>query len=270
MAISTMDQLVAALALSQDQKLFFPAFSATTSAWHNYNQVVTGSMGTFSVPAAAGSGGTTYNQSTTSTGIPKWSADGAKTPYIGRWANTGTIAATVHLYDVHWACSGFSGALNTAQTVTGFSGMPARNTNGDGCEIWIGCSGAIGATAHNVTVQYTNQAGTSGRNTVSVAGIASMPSGRMYQLVLQSGDTGVQSVQGITLSASSGTAGNLWVVVMKREASISQLSGSVAQVADAITLGLPALADESCLLFVLQSATTAAITTMGQLSIIQG
>ena len=270
MAITTMDGLVSALATAQDQQLFFPSATNVAGGWILLNQAVTSSFGILAAPTAYGSGGNTYTQTAGTAGYPKWSAGSGTNTYVGRWGSAFATAGTIHLYDMYWACSGLSGALNTAQSIVGFSGMPTRNSNGIGAEIWIGCSSAIGATAHNVTVQYTNQAGTSGRNTVSTAGIVSMPANRMYQVSLQSGDTGVQSIQSLTLSASSGTAGNLWIMVMSRVASISAPVANISNVSDFASLGLPKIYDESCLMFVHQATTTSSGIVMGQLDIIQG
>lgn len=271
MAITTMDGIAAGLAASQDQKLFFPTATNVAGGFINLNQAVTSSFGIMAAPGAASAGGTTYNQSSISTGFPRYSnPTGGSTGYIGRMGLTMATIGTVHVYDLLWACSNFVGNVATAQTVTSFSGMPSRNSNGDGAEIWIGCSAAIGATAHNVTVQYTNQSGTAGRNTVSTAGTASMPANRMYQVPLQSGDTGVQSIQGLTLSASSGTAGNLWVLVLDRLASISCSVANVGTSADFAMLGLPELKSDGTLLFVNQGTATASGIILGQLSLIQG
>lgn len=270
MAITTMDGLVAALETSQRQKLFFPSTTAFSSGWMNLNQAVTSSFGIMAAPAAIGSGGTAFNQSSFSTGFPKWTAGSGTTTYIGAAQSTFTGVGVLHVYDLLYAASGFVGNSATAQTITSPASMPTRNTNGDGAEIWIGCSSAIGATAHNVTVQYTNQAGTSGRNTVSAAGVQSMAANRMYQVALQSGDTGVQSVQGLTLSASSGTAGNLWVMVMRRLCSIGTPIVNVLGVQDFAALGLPKMFDESCLLFNLQAGSGTSGVIVGQLDVIQG
>lgn len=268
--ITTMDRLVAALGASKDQKLFFPSATNVAGGWINLNQAVTSSFGIMAVPTAYTSGGTTYNQSAITTGFPKWSAGSGTQTYIGRVGATFATAGTLHLYGLLWACSGFNSTVTTAQSVVSFSGMPTRNPTGDGCEIWIGCSSATGATASNVTVQYTNSANVSGRNTVSTAHITSMPANRMYQVPLQSGDTGVKSIQSITFSASTATAGNVWVLIMDRYASIASAVPNVSVVADAIAAGLPTLYDESCMLFVHQASTTSSGIIMGNLSIIQG
>lgn len=270
MAIDTMDKLVSALGTSQDAKLFFPSATNVAAGFVNLNQAVVTSYGQMAIPTVASSGGKTYNQSTAGVGFPKWTANGATTTYIGRVGATFATAGTLHLYGLLWACSGFSGIVTTAQAVTGFSGMPTRNANGVGCEIWIGCSTATGATASNMTVQYTNELGVSGRSTVSTAHIASMPAFRMYQVPLQSGDLGVQSIQSITLSASTVTAGNLWVMIMDRYASISAPIVNISNVADFATLGLPKIYDESCVMFVHQATATSSGVIMGSMSILQG
>lgn len=271
MAITTMDGLVAALGEAQDQKLYFPSSTTVNAGWLNLNQAAVTGFGQMAVPTARASGGTTYNQSSFSTGFPLWT-DGAvgETAYIGRYGLTGTATCSVHVYDLMYAASNFSGNSTAAQTITGFTGMPTRNTNGVNCEIWIGCSAAIGATGFNITVQYTNELGTSGRNTISTAGITSMPANRMMQVALQDGDKGVQSIQSMTLSAASGTAGNMWVMVLERLCSIALPTVNVGSSLDFATLGLPKIYDESCLLFVHQGTGTATGLMMGQLDIIHG
>ena len=270
MAITTMDGLVSALGTSQQQNLFFP--SATNAAggfvWLNY--AVTSSFGILTIPTAYGSGGKTYTQTSGTSGYPKWTEGSGTTSYIARFGSSFVTAGTIHLYDMLWACSGFSGTVTTAQSVVSFSGMPTRNSTGVGAEIWVYCTTATGSTASNITVQYTNSSGVASRNTVSTAHITSMPAFRMYQVPLQSGDVGVQSIQSITLSASTATAGSFGVIIMDRIASISTPVANVSNVADFATLGMPTVSDGACLAFVHQGTTTSSGIIMGQLTIAQG
>lgn len=270
MAITTMDGLVGGLAASQRGRVFLPSATNAVAGFVNLNQAVTGAHGLMAAPTAFGSGGTTFNQSTVSNGFNEWTAGTGTDAYLARVALTGTVAGTIHIYDIMWACSGFVGNSASAQSVSSFSGMPTRNTTGEGCALWIGCSSAIGATGHNVTASYTNQAGTSGRTTVSVAGIASMPANRMYQLPLQSGDTGIQALASITLSASSGTAGNLWALIMKPVATIPLPLVNVGSVQDFAALGLPLIDDESCLAYIHQATTTSSGIILGTFDVVQG
>jgi hypothetical protein len=68
-----------------------------------------------------------------------------------------------------------------------------------------------------VTVSYTNQAGVSGRTTAvqAIGGSGNSSTGRMIFLPLQAGDTGVRSVESVTLIATTGTAGNFGVALFK-------------------------------------------------------
>jgi hypothetical protein len=266
-----MDGLVAALGTSQDQKLFFPSGTTVAGGWLNLSTVGSTSFGTLATPTAFGSGGSTYTQTAGTAGYPIWSAaTGGASTYLGRSEATFATAGTLFIYDLLWGCSGFSGTSTTAQSVVSFSGMPTRNTTGAGAEIWVVDFTATGATASNITVQYTNQASVSGRNTVSTAMIASMPAGRMFQVPLQSGDTGVSSVQSVTLSASTGTAGNFGVLVMNRESVIGSAVPNTNVVLDFASTGMPKLSDSAVLMFVCQGTATSTGIITGQFDIIQG
>lgn len=269
MAITTMDGLVSALGNSKDQQLFFPSATNVAGGWVWLNYAVTSSFGILAIPAASSAGGKTYTQTAGVAGYPKWSAGGASS-YIGRIGVSFVTAGTVHIYDTLWACSGFNGTLLTAQAVTGFTGLPTRNTTGAGCEIWVYGTTAVGATASNITVQYTNSSAVAGRVTVATPMIASLPAFRMFQVPLQSGDVGVQSIQSVTLSASTGTAGSFGVMIVDRLCSISSPVPNVSVSADFATLGLPAIDDTSVLSFVSQGTTTSTGIIMGQMSIVQG
>ena len=270
MAITTNDQLTAALAAGEVKRLFFPSATNVAGGIVNLNQLVTSGFGIMATPAAASAGGTTYNQSGQSAGFPRWTAQPGTQAYFGGVSAVGANAGGLTCFDLCWACSGLSGTSTTAQTITGFTGLPARESTGAGLEIWVGCSSAIGATAHNVTVSYTNSAGVAGRTTVSTAGIASMPAGRMYQLPLASGDTGVQSIQSLTLSASSGTAGNLWLMIIERYWSAPIPSPNIPSNEDFWDLKGQRTSDEACLLFANLGTTTSSGVIMGEMSIIHG
>jgi phage tail sheath gpL-like len=96
-----------------------------------------------------------------------------------------------------------------------------------------------------------------------------MPANRMYQLPLQSGDTGIQALASITLSASSGTAGNLWALIMKPVATIPLPLVNVGSVQDFAALGLPLIDDESCLAYIHQATTTSSGIILGTFDVVQ-
>ena len=269
MAIDTMDKIVAGLATSQQFSFFVPSATNVAGGLVNLNRAVVTSFGQQATPAANTAGGTLHIDSDTgfTTGVNPTAP--AKS-YLAQWRAVSSLAGTIHLYDRVWSCTGFNATLTTAQTVTSFPTLTRPDANGTGLEIWIECYTATGATASNITVQYTNSAGVSGRNTVSTAHIVSMPAFRMYQVPLQSGDTGVKSIQSVTLSASTGTAGAFGVTLMDRVSSIAMPLANLGATLDFAALGLPIILNDSALSFIHQGTTTSSGIIMGQMNFIQG
>lgn len=269
MAIDTMDKLVAGLAGSQQFSYFFPSATNAAGGWVNLARAVVTSFGQMAIPAAASAGGTLHYDN--DLGFP--TGQNPTPPalsYLAQWRAVASVAGTMHLYDRIWSCTGFSGTVTTAQAVTGFPTLTRPDENGTGLEIWIECYTATGATASNITVQYTNSAGVSGRNTVTTAHITSMPANRMYQVPLQADDTGVKSVQSVTLSGTTGTAGAFGVTLMKRISSISMPQVNVGVGLDFAMLGMPQIQDNSALSFIHQGTTTSSGIIMGAANFVQG
>lgn len=118
------------------------------------------------------------------------------------------------LYDRLLHISGLDGTVTSAQTV---GGSLTRNTTGEGNEIWVVFYTGVGATAATITASYTNQANTSGRTTKAVTFNVrgNEDDFTMFSLPLQDGDSGVRAVASVTLSASTGTAGDFGIVVAR-------------------------------------------------------
>ena len=112
---------------------------------------------------------------------------------------------------------GLSGIVTTAQTTNLPTGALTRFTSGVGVCIALEIYTAIGATATTVTVSYTNQAGTAGRTSQAsvFGGSLSNAVARFVILPLQDGDTGVRSVESVTVLATTGTAGAFGVTLFK-------------------------------------------------------
>ncbi len=97
----------------------------------------------------------------------------------------------------------------SVETVQPITGTPIRYTNGRGVLIFAEVHTALGATAHNITVNYINESGVSGRST-TVAGIASAAARRLDHSVgylfmpLQAGDAGVRAITSMQFSAAPG------------------------------------------------------------------
>jgi hypothetical protein len=130
---------------------------------------------------------------------------------------TAAVANTYELIDLLWYNTGISVTTTTAQTINSVQ-WPARDANGstagEGVRIALYATAALGNSAaiSNTTVTYTNSQGVSGRTaTFSAAAGFNAPAtpviGTWMPFLLQAGDTGVQSIQSITLGTSyvSGT-----------------------------------------------------------------
>ena len=153
----------------------------------------------------------------------------------------------VYLCDRLWHSGGYSATTTTAQTVSSPT-WPARDvagsTNGDGVFIIFEIQTALGANpSANVSISYTNQAGTASRTAnIVLPSTVSASVNNAYFFGLQSGDTGVRSVQSVTLSSSltSGT----WGLAAVRVLALMPVSPNRrANKEDGFTLCLPRLYD---------------------------
>ena len=140
---------------------------------------------------------------------------------------TGTSTAgfcNVRLEDILWGVSGLS--LLTAATTTITGSTITRHTSVGG-QLYLECHTATtGTLTVNpvITVSYTNQSGTSGRTArfYDVGGQERVTSscntvGRRVMATLQQGDTGVLSVQSLTVgTASTGWTAGSWALVIAK------------------------------------------------------
>lgn len=171
-----------------------------------------------------------------------------------------SAAGALVLLDRLVHCSGASGTVATAQAITGGAVTRYTGTASVGNKIQIEIYTAIGATATTATVSYTNQAGTAGRVTkaVAIGGTGLNTATSVINCPLADGDTGVQSVQSVTLAATTGTAGSFGVNIVRQLGLC--ISGGVASgsIRDMIA-GLPSMPElltGACLYFNWFSNTT--------------
>ena len=213
--------------------------------------------GTYGTGAASGSlTGRACTSTTAGAAFPVTAQGAGLTQYLAQLAASGSVVGQLFLYDRIMDCSAASGTSTSAQTCTnfGYTGGTdyfTRNGhsvagplgNGVGNQIFIEFYSQTGATASNVTVSYYNQAGASKTTTaVSLSGSATTVAGQVTgPLPLAAGDTGVQGIVSVTLSASTGTAGNFGVTVAYPLAQIALPIANVGQLnpADYASLGLP-------------------------------
>lgn len=125
------------------------------------------------------------------------------------------VPAFIQWVDLQGYWPGISLNSAVAQTLTGTPTL--RYASGAGCRLYGVVTTASGATAHNIAVSYTDQGGATGNTLpVTVAMTASAIAGHIGHtgtaannygpfLPLANGDTGVQNVASVTMSAASGS-----------------------------------------------------------------
>lgn len=116
------------------------------------------------------------------------------------------------LYDRLLHISGLSGTVTTAQTV---GGAITRYTNGLGNFAAIEIYTQIGASTTSITMNYTNEAGTTGRTSPTMVwgNTNNREAQRFRMFSVASPDKGVQNIASVTAAATTGTAGNFGVII---------------------------------------------------------
>lgn len=170
------------------------------------------------VPGVGGTNPSTVATCTkaTSGAVPFTNPTGGRQLWMQSFGVTLNTQGGVLLYDRLLQIGGLSGTTTTAQNVQSGSGVSlSRYTSGQGNQIGVEIFTQVGATATTITASYTNQDGTASRTTVAVAfgGTGSREAQRIIWLPLADGDTGVRSVETVTVLATTGTAGNFGVFI---------------------------------------------------------
>jgi hypothetical protein len=163
--------------------------------------------------------------------------------YLSRFqAQAAVNAGVILLCDRLWDNGGITITSTSLQAIASPT-WPARDNNGAtaGAGILIGVeiSAATGAGTPTITVGYTNSSGAASRTATNIdSTLASSIASSFYRVGVQAGDTGVQSVQSVTLSATwtSGTMNLVaYRVFAQLECPVSSMSASM----DAFTGGMP-------------------------------
>ena len=188
-----------------------------------------------------------------------------------------SVNHTHDFFDCLWVNSGIAVTTTTAQSIVTPT-LPARDvngtTNGEGCGIaLLFVAAATNAAAiSNTTVSYTNSKGVSGRTaTLTTAAGSAIPAtpviGTMIWFALAAGDTGVMSIQSITLGTSLVT-GTVSLMITR---DICTIGTTIVNVAAAKTIGSPGikLYNGTCLLHNIMASATTATFMSGSLAVME-
>lgn len=166
---------------------------------------------------------------------------------------------------------GMSGVVTTAQTADLSIATPAADgrcdVTGEDVDWFLEWYTATGATAVTATVAYTDANDQAQTTTVSLP--ASVGAGRLYQ-ILPSTSAAIKSIQSVTLSATTATAGNFGVTAYKRYCGFTVPVANTGVVLDFGGTGLPIIPPNAYIQFITLCTTTTSGIILGTLNFAVG
>lgn len=278
MTITTRDQLISALANNSSRIVVDKASLGNAvagqlfSLWRATGQPAQGAIPgtTPAVPTSATTGAISFaNQVAPATSYLAWLAlsnvNAAMSPEVlDRIAHMGGLVLNV----------------TTPQTITGLDlstlNPPAARrgeANYSDLQWFLEVYTDGGATASNATINVTYGDNSSGNLTVVAVG-GTLRAGRMIPLTPQipTADQGkfIRSINTVTLSASTGTAGSFGFTCTRQQTALTLPVANKTEALDWAQLGLPEVPDDSCLMFVMLCGTTSTGALRGQGKIAHG
>lgn len=158
---------------------------------------------------------------TTAAVPPRLGSGGSFNQPAGNWRlakirAAGEMTAAVMIIDRLSHQGGLDGTVAVEQTTNLPTAALTRYTSGEGVMIGLEVHTQVGTTVVDATAKYTNTVPTAARVTeaVSIGGNTTRNQpGTFITLPLQASDLGAKSVEGVTLAATTGTAGAFGVVL---------------------------------------------------------
>lgn len=175
--------------------------------WHSHH-AATGTPGAWSPGTPGVAGRATDGTTTADDGVLRLPTAGAGLSlYLTQLQTVATVACQIMIMDFLWVNTGLVVTTTTAQTVNSVA-FPARDIdgsttgNGVGIAVLVTTATTNAGAITNMTMSYTNSAGTAGRTATMASFPATAVAGTLVPFQLQAGDEGVQSVQSVTLGTS--------------------------------------------------------------------
>lgn len=266
MAITSLDQLIAGM-LPPIEFLKVGSTMEAAGVMHSFLYTAGNpGAGVAPTPGLNGAALTTYAGQ-----IPFSNPGGSARSYLARLEAAASVPGRLMLADRLWHNSGIVVTTTGPQGITTPT-WPARDRNGatagDGVQIALEVSALMGnAAITNTTLLYTNSAGTNSRVAIARFPASAQP-GTFVRFELQAGDTGVQSIQSLTLGTSY-VSGTMHLVAYRSLATLP-VAVNTGQAADAVALGMPRLYDNSVPFLLWLPTATTATTVQGQIVWAQG
>lgn len=251
MAITTLDGVIAGCEPAQ---YFFKYVTAApnTRSGSTFNAAGIPGAAVISTAGLGGEALTSYPGQ-----IPFTNPPVGQKAYLARLAIAPRAQTVLTLCDRVWHNSGFN---VTTTAVQNFTGCPNFNRDinnatgvGEGIQVGVEYYAAMASSA-SISITYTNSAGVSGR-TGSTGGLnTGMTTCSFAGIQLQTGDTGVRSIQSASISAAA-ASGTVSFVAYRPITIIGVNRDSSAYAIDPLTGGLPEIFNDSVLFFTMSSSS---------------
>ena len=276
MTIATRDQLINAMG-NNSSRVVIDKASISNAAVGQFHSLwrATGQPGQGAIPTTAAVlddetlGAIRFTQQTA-----------PATSYLGILEGLCTNAGTtLEIHDRLMAMGGLNGTLTSAQTANvdihanlATLNLDARKGDANYSDIqwWLEWYADTGGTAVTATVNVTYNDDTTGNLTgIALAGTRRASFMQPLNSLIPAADSGkfIRDVNTVTLSASTGTAGNFGVTATRYRAALYQPIANARFTADWAGLGLPEIQNESAL-FCIQVAgatSTGAVRATGKI-----
>jgi|688.fasta_scaffold126934_2 hypothetical protein len=199
---------------------YFGVKASQTTVANNWSSFVR----TAGVPAAASysnipGGGRMTSATTGAVPIPV-TIGGSDHLYLTNAVANHVTGTNVHMYvDVLVSAGNILATSATSQNISTTS--LSRWTSGEGLAMTLEVTAALGATAANITISYTDQAGNTANSTGAIALTTGAATGRLVpvqdgpMIRLATGDYGVRTIEGCILSASMTGSGVMAALIYK-------------------------------------------------------
>lgn len=270
--IVTRDEIVAALA----NAITLPVIKATIATqgaggWSSLWRAT----GTPAQGATPGAAAICTDALTGSLGPVPTPAGGQRNAALRAAMASGSAGPLVVLVDRLAHMGGLSGttASPTAQTVnvdiTSLAGTRCRTNYAD-VTWWLEIYADVGTTAVTATVNYTDANGDARTTTLSFGGASPLNQDSRIFPIIPAAATPlpIRSVQSVTLSASTLTAGSFGVTATRELSPLALPAvANYADLYDWARLGAPTVHEDACLAFIMLCTTTATGALTGSVTI---
>jgi hypothetical protein len=172
--------------------------------------------------------------------------------YLNRFRGTSSVACWVDVYDTLFSAGAYAFNANvTLATQPSYAGR-VPGTDYNGLELWLEAVTAF-TGSQSIAITYLDQAGVSSATGTIATGVAPAV-GRMFQMPLAAGDSGIQRLDVVTSTVS--TVGTFNVHIMRWLCGYRVNAVNQGAMDSLLNTGLPQIYDSSALRFVVTTDST--------------